>query len=209
MFGIVGYGSFIISSVLLNITPGSDTIYILSRTVTGGRRKGIASALGISTGVLLHTLLAAFGLSAILATSSVAFNAMKTLGAIYLFYMGLKAVLSKSSMLGTNSANSGETTIKTYIQGILTNALNPKVALFFLALLPQFVSPTNTFSFLPFVILGMTFFTTSTVWCLILAFVSSPISNFLNKRNKIGNIANKTAGLIYILLGLNVLAQRH
>ena len=208
MLGIVGYGSFVGSSVLLNLTPGSDTIYILSRSATGGRRKGIASALGISTGILLHTLLAAFGLSAILATSVVAFNVMKILGAAYLAFMGVKSVFSKASILQVNSQNSGESTRKTYIQGILTNALNPKVALFFLALLPQFVSPDNTFGFLPFVILGLTFFTTSTVWCLVLAFVSSPISRLLNKSEKTGKLANKTAGIIYVLLGLNVLAQR-
>ena len=208
MFGIVDYGSFVVSSILLNLTPGSDVIYVLSRSAVGGRRKGIASALGICTGILIHTLLAAFGLSAVLATSSVAFNIMKLIGAVYLVFMGVKAIFSDSSIFNSNPANNSETTLKTYIQGILTNALNPKVALFFLALMPQFVSPDNAYGFLPFVILGLTFFTTSTVWCIILALVSSPISGLLNKTPKTGNVANKVAGGIYILLGLKVLLQK-
>lgn len=208
MFGIVGYGSFVVSSILLNLTPGSDVIYVLSRSAVGGRRKGIASAFGICTGILIHTLLAAFGLSAVLATSSVAFNIMKIIGAVYLVFMGVKAIFSDSSIFNSNPANNSETALKTYIQGILTNALNPKVALFFLALMPQFVSPDNAYGFLPFVILGLTFFTTSTVWCIILALVSSPISGLLNKTQKIGNVANKVAGGIYILLGLKVLLQK-
>ena len=208
MFGIVGYGSFVVSSILLNLTPGSDVIYVLSRSAVGGRRKGIASAFGICTGILIHTLLAAFGLSAVLATSSVAFNIMKLIGAVYLVFMGVKAIFSDSSIFNSNPTNNSETALKTYIQGILTNALNPKVALFFLALMPQFVSPDNAYGFLPFVILGLTFFTTSTVWCIILALVSSPISSLLNKTQKTGNVANKVAGGIYILLGLKVLLQK-
>ncbi len=208
MFGIVGYWSFVLSSVLLNLTPGSDTIYVLSRSVVGGRRKGIASALGICSGILIHTLLAAFGLSVILKTSVVAFNSMKILGAAYLIFMGLKTLISKSSVFGANGEISPESTLKIYFQGVLTNALNPKVALFFLALLPQFVSPANTYGFLPFVILGLTFFTTSTIWCLTLAFVSSFVSGLLNKNQRISLFANKATGVVYIFLGLNLLLQR-
>ena len=208
MFGIVGYWSFVLSSVLLNLTPGADTIYVLSRSAVGGRRKGIASALGICTGILIHTLLAAFGLSVILSTSTVAFNIMKIFGAGYLIFMGIKALVSKNSMLMVSGDKPEEPIVKTFLQGVLTNPLNPKVALFFLALLPQFVSPANTYDFLPFVILGLTFFTTSTIWCLILAFLSSYISIFINKSVKVGAVANKVTGGIYILLGLNVLLQK-
>lgn len=168
----------------------------------------MASALGISTGILVHTLLAAFGLSVVLSTSLVAFNIMKFLGAAYLIFMGVKTICSKDSILCFAPENRGETIVKTYVQGILTNALNPKVALFFLSLLPQFVAAENTYGYLPFLLLGLTFFCTSTLWCLVVAFVSSPISRLLNKNQKIGNIANKTTGVVYILLGLNVLAQK-
>ena len=94
MFGIVNFSGFLISSVLLNITPGSDTIYILSKSATGGRKRGIASALGISTGILIHTLLAAVGLSIVLAKSEVLFNILKIAGATDLIVMGIKAIIS-------------------------------------------------------------------------------------------------------------------
>lgn len=207
MLGIVGYGSFLISSVALNLTPGADTIYILSRSAVGGRKKGIVSALGISTGILIHTLLAAFGLSALLASSEVAFNIMKTLGAAYLIFMGIKTLISKKSVLSPLE-NSVESLLLTYRQGVLTNALNPKVALFFLALLPQFVAADNSYGVLPFLILGLSFFTTSTVWSLILAFISSFIAKLLGRSDKAKTLAGKSAGLIYILIGLNIFAAK-
>ncbi len=208
MFGIIGYGSFVISSILLNLTPGADTIYVLSRSAIGGRRVGVASALGICTGILSHTMLASFGLSVILSSSAVAFNITKLLGAAYLMFMGIKTLASKKMLLDNSQTLSHESTTKIYFQGVLTNALNPKVALFFLALLPQFVSPDNSYSFLPFLILGLTFFCTSTIWCVLLAFVSSYISRLLQKSSRIQKIANKCTGVIYMLLGLNILAQK-
>ncbi len=154
MFGIVGYFSFVLSSVLLNITPGADTVYILTRSAVGGRKTGIVSALGISTGILIHTVLAALGLSAILASSKLLFNIMKLCGAIYLAVMGIKALLSKDSLISEENAQN-TSLWHIYRQGVLTNALNPKVALFFLALLPQFVSADNPYGPLPFLLLGL------------------------------------------------------
>lgn len=209
MFGIVGYKMFILSGILLNITPGSDTIYILSKAGTGGRKVGIASALGISTGILIHTLLAALGLSVVLAKSATAFNIMKLLGAAYLVLMGIRTIISRSSAFLDEKNKKRNISIGTvYRQGVLTNALNPKVALFFLALLPQFVATDNAYGAIPFLILGLTFFVTSTIWCLILAYVSSFVSRILNKNEKIQSVANKAAGCIYIVLGLNILSAK-
>ena len=153
MFGIVNFSGFLISSVLLNITPGSDTIYILSKSATGGRKRGIASALGISTGILIHTLLAAVGLSIVLAKSAVLFNILKIAGATYLIVMGIKAIISKESIISGNENEKNNDLLHVYKQGILTNVLNPKVALFFLALLPQFVDVGNTYGPLPFILM--------------------------------------------------------
>lgn len=208
MFGIVGYKMFLLSGILLNLTPGSDTVYILTRAGVGGRKKGIASALGISTGILIHTVLAALGLSVILAKSAALFNAMKLAGAVYLAVMGIKTILSKDGIISHENNQKDENIFKVYRQGVLTNALNPKVALFFLALLPQFVSPENTYGPLPFLILGFTFFCTGTIWCTFLAYVASFISNFLQKNDKVKAIASKATGVIYILLGLNVLRAK-
>lgn len=208
MFGIINYKIFLLSGILLNLTPGSDTVYILTRAGVGGRKKGIASALGISTGILIHTVLAALGLSMILASSAMLFNIMKFIGAAYLAVMGIKTIISKESIISQGNCDKDENIMKVYRQGVLTNALNPKVALFFLALLPQFVSPQNTYGPLPFLILGFTFFCTGTLWCTFLAYVSSFISNFLNKNEKVQRFASKTTGVIYILLGLNVLRAK-
>lgn len=208
MFGIINYNTFVLSSILLNITPGSDIIYVITRSVSGGRKIGAVSAAGICTGILLHTLLASLGLSAILASSSAAFNIMKVLGAAYLIVMGIRTVFQKSSILSTNKDSKKVSLSKTFREGVLTNALNPKVALFFLALLPQFVSPENTFGPLPFMMLGFTFFTTSIIWCLFLALVSSFAFNLLMKNEKVSKIATKATGLIYIILGLGVLLAK-
>lgn len=204
MLGISQYGLFILSGILLNITPGTDIIYVLSRASVGGRRMGIVSAFGICTGILIHTVLVSLGLSAILASSTVAFNIMKIFGAVYLVYMGIKTIASKETMFQKETENSTNLTA-VFRQGVLTNALNPKVALFFLALLPQFVVPENPYGPIPFLILGLTFFTTSIIWCLFIAYVASFVSGFLNKNEKIANFANKFAGVLYILLGLNIL----
>lgn len=205
MFGIVGYTGFVVSAILLNITPGADTIYILSRSAVGGFKQGAVSALGISTGILIHTVLAALGLSIILAKSAVLFNIMKIIGCAYLVIMGIKTIVSKQNIMDFSAKSESENLLKTYRQGVLTNALNPKVALFFLSLLPQFVAPDNQYGPLPFLILGLTFFTTSTIWSLFVAYISSFISRLLASSKKASMIASKMSGVIYILLGLNIL----
>lgn len=207
MFGITGYASFIASSIALNIIPGSDTIYIVSKSAVGGRKKGFVSALGISTGILIHTLLVSLGLSAVLASSAPLFNAMKAAGSAYLIIMGLRTIFSKTPLFETGSSDGTlqEPLSKAYIQGVLTNALNPKVALFFLALLPQFVSADNPYGPLPFFLLGITFFTTASIWGMLLAFTASFLSRILNSGPRISKTASVISGIIYVALGLNVL----
>lgn len=207
MFGITGYKLFLISSVLMNMTPGSDTIYVLTKSGVGGRKCGIASALGISTGILVHTLLAALGLSVILAKSAAAFNIMKLAGAVYLTVMGIRTIISKKPFMEKGSKEEMPVS-RVYAQGVLTNVLNPKAALFFLALLPQFVSADNGFGPVPFVILGLTFFATSTLWSLFLAYISSFVSRILNSSERVGRAAAKLSGVIYIMLGLNILRAK-
>lgn len=204
MLGISDYWLFVLSGVLLNITPGTDIIYVLSRASVGGRKVGVVSALGICTGILIHTVLVSLGLSAILVSSDFLFNAMKIIGAMYLAFMGIKNILSKETMFQLGTEKTGNLSA-VFRQGVLTNALNPKVAMFFLALLPQFVVADNPYGPVPFLILGFTFFTTSIIWCLILAYMASFVSGFLNKNEKISKFANKFTGVLYILLGLNIL----
>ena len=208
MFGIVNFGAFILSAIVLNLTPGADTIYVLSRSATGGRARGIASALGISTGILIHTVLAALGLSVILSSSALAFNLVKLAGALYLIVMGSKTIRSKESLFAGEAAPEKGSTMKVYRQGVLTNTLNPKVALFFLALLPQFVSLGNPYGMLPFLLLGLTFVLTSTLWSLFIAYIASFLSKALNKSPVISAVSNKVAGMVYVLLGVKVLCAK-
>lgn len=207
MLGITNFEAFLVSGILLNLTPGSDTMYILSRSISSGRKAGILSVLGISSGVIVHTLLAALGLSTVLARSSTAFNTVKYLGVIYLLYLGFTTLFSK----GKNDfvLSEEKLSLKTiYFQGLLTNVLNPKVALFFLAFLPQFVDINSGLGAIPFVFLGAVFVTTGTAWCLFLVIFSSVATHKLRSHSKISTVLSRLCGVIYIALGLRLLKAR-
>lgn len=208
MFGIVNFSVFIITGIILNLTPGADTMYILGNSMSNGKKAGIMSALGISTGCIVHTILAALGLSVILAKSALAFNIIKYLGAAYLVYLGIRSFMSKSSLLIYNGDNEKNSFKNIYFQGIITNVLNPKVALFFLAFLPQFINPNNTYGVLPFLLLGCTFIITGTIWCIILAVFSSYLTGKISKKVGLANSLNKISGIIFVGLGLNLLRAK-
>ena len=207
MLGIINYKLFIISSILLNLTPGADTIYILGKGISKGKKAAIISALGISTGCMVHTVLAAFGLSVILSKSIIAFNIVKAVGAFYLIYLGIKSMKTKDFSLkeeDKENISSG----KIFREGILTNVLNPKVALFFLSFMPQFISPNNSFGAIPFIVLGSTFVFTGTIWCLILAISSSLMTKKLKEKPSFSKILNKVTGIIFVGLGLKLLTSK-
>lgn len=205
MLGIQNYEMFLLAGIVLNITPGSDTIYILSRSIAQGRRGGIYSVFGIISGVAIHTMMAAFGLSAILSTSATAFTAVKIIGAMYLGYLGLTTLLAKENNLISLADTIHMTPRNIYFQGLITNVLNPKVALFFLSFLPQFITPSNTYGLLPFLGLGITFIITGTTWCLLLVLFSSRMSAYLRENEKTAFITNKVCGTIYLGLGVKLL----
>jgi threonine/homoserine/homoserine lactone efflux protein len=131
MFGIHDFGLFLAAGFLLNLTPGPDTVYILGRSIAQGREAGIASALGICVGSIFHTCAAALGLSAILATSAVAFVAIKVFGGAYLIFLGIKLLLDRRRELSLPSNFRQRISAAAFQQGVFTNVLNPKVALFF------------------------------------------------------------------------------
>lgn len=205
MFGINNFEAFILAGLILNLTPGADTMYILGRSVSQGKKAGILSALGIATGALVHCLFAALGLSVILAKSALAFEIVKYIGAAYLIYLGIKMLISKTDEnFELKNNNERVNYRKIYLSGILTNVLNPKVALFFLAFLPQFINPEYSQSFLPFLILGLTFVTTGTIWCLALAVFSSKLSDTIRKNYMIKKWLDKITGGIFIALGIKL-----
>ena len=208
MFGIHDFALFITAGILLNLTPGPDTVYILGRSIAQGREAGVASALGISVGSIFHTCAAALGLSAILATSALAFGTIKLLGGAYLIFLGIKMILDRRKQLSLPSNFRRRTTMAAFRQGILTNILNPKVALFFLAFLPQFIDPASNTKVVAFITLGLTFVTTGTIWCLILAWFASGFSERLRKNETISQWLNRTAGALFIFLGLRLATAR-
>ena len=204
MFGIHDFALFITAGILLNLTPGPDTIYILGRSIAQGRQAGIASALGISLGSIFHTCAAALGLSAILATSALAFGTIKLFGGAYLIFLGIKMILDRRKQLSLPSNFRRRTTLAAFRQGVLTNILNPKVALFFLAFLPQFIDPASNLKLLAFLVLGFTFVTTGTIWCLILAWFASTLSERLRTNETITQWLNRFAGALFVFLGLRL-----
>ncbi len=204
MFGIHDFGLFLAAGILLNLTPGPDTAYILGRSIAQGRQAGIASALGICVGSIFHSCAAALGLSAILATSAVAFAAIKLLGGAYLIFLGIKMLLDRRRQLSLPSNFRRRTTIAAFRQGVFTNVLNPKVALFFLAFLPQFIDPASNMKVFAFLMLGLTFVTTGTIWCLILAWFASAFSERLRTNETIGQWLNRAAGALFVFLGLRL-----
>lgn len=205
MTGIINFETFILAGILLNLTPGNDTIFILSRSMAQGRQAGIMSVLGIATGSVIHTTLAAFGLSIIIAKSIIAFHIIKYAGAVYLVYIGYKMLTDRSQFNTENLLIEKKIDLKKiYRDGVITNVLNPKVALFFIAFLPQFIDPAFTNIVLPFLALGITFTITGTIWCLLLANFASFISDKLKNNKKLSEYINKACGAILIGLGIKV-----
>lgn len=206
MFGILNFEAFLIAGILLNLTPGADTMYILGRSISQGKKAGVLSALGISTGSLVHCIIAAFGLSIIIAQSAIVFSTIKFLGAVYLLYLGVRLLLSKSPKEFEiyKSDNKRLNNRKVYLSGILTNLFNPKVSLFYLAFLPQFIDPNYTTNSLSFLILGLTFITTGTIWCLTLAFFSAKLSDRIRRNYKIKIWLDRITGGLFIALGIKL-----
>ncbi|WP_263704548.1 LysE family translocator [Bacillus thuringiensis] len=206
MYGIINYEVFLLTGILLNLIPGADTMYIVGRSISQGRKAGVYSVFGIITGSLVHTLLVAFGLSIILTKSIVLFNTIKVIGVIYLVYLGMKMILDKTNVAFEASSNKLNIR-KIYLQGLLTSLTNPKVSLFFIAFLPQFID-TKASGPMPFIILGITFTVTGLLWCLFVAFFSSYVTKKLRGNQKVGMILNKVTGIIFIGMGLKLLQTK-
>ena len=207
MLGTQNLPLFISSAVLLNLTPGQDTMYILGRGISQGRKAAVISVLGISSGCLIHTLSAALGLSAVLWASESAFEVVKWAGAAYLVYLGVRLIFSPNHAVGgPRPAAADHWTI--YRQAVLTNVLNPKVALFFMAFLPQFVDAATLHRVVPFLFLGTCFTFTGTCWCLVLASVSGALSGALQNNKRIARLTNALVGGLLMVLGLRLATSR-
>ncbi|WP_299978288.1 LysE family translocator [Desulfobacula sp.] len=205
MFGIENYLGFILAAIILTLTPGVDTMYILTRSVSQGRTVGLVSVAGIMSGCIVHVLCAAFGLSLILSSSAFIFMLVKWTGAIYLIYLGIKTLLEKNKAFEiSQSEYAVRDLVKTYKQGVLTNVLNPKVGLFFLSFLPQFINPNHVNGPIPFLILGGTFLVTGTIWCLFLSLTAALMTNTLRNNKIVGILLQRLSGMIFIGFGLKL-----
>ncbi|NEX63838.1 LysE family translocator [Noviherbaspirillum galbum] len=164
MFGVTDFGLFVAAVLLLNATPGPDTAYIVGRSLAQGRSAGLVSALGISVGCFVHALASALGLSALLAASATAFTLIKLAGGAYLIYMGIRMLLAKPANAAAEPVREARSLKTIFLQALLTNVLNPKVILFFLAFIPQFVSADAGHKTVAFLVLGVAFAVISLVW---------------------------------------------
>jgi len=208
MDGIINFEVFLVAALLLNLTPGTDTMYIVSRSIAQGRAAGIYSALGITGGIMVHTFLAAFGLSLILVQSSLIFNVIKIIGALYLAYLGIQMIRAKKSE-NEHQTLANASNKKIFLQGLITNVTNPKVALFFLAFLPQFIQTgSGEMNPVPFLILGLTFTLTGGTWCIITALFASMATAKLRGNAKVATVLNKLTGVVFIAMGLKLLSTK-
>lgn len=205
MEGIVNLPLFLVSCVALNVMPGPDTIYLVTRSIAQGRRAGLLSSWGLCTGALVHTFAAALGLSAVLSASAHAFSAVKYAGAVYLIYLGVKTFFDKSSPLPTENEPAAPVSgYRIFFQGVLVDVLNPKVALFFLAFLPQFIDHRAPNKFATFLLLGAILVLFSLVWEGILVLGSSRLSGYFTRNENSGRRVNRVAGSIFVSLGVRM-----
>lgn len=206
MFGVHDLTLFIVSGLLLNITPGQDVAYIVSRSAAHGLRDGAVAALGIGAGCFVHVFAAALGLSAILATSATAFLAVKLVGAAYLVYVGAAMLLGRGNGHGParSASLAGVSARKVFSQGFLTNALNPKVALFFLAFLPQFVDAGAGSRPMAFLLLGVIFTVNGTLINLLWAWSAARLSTMLGGGGRFGVWIKRAVGALFVSFGIRL-----
>lgn len=227
MHGVHDIWLFVASGLLLNVTPGPDMLFIIARSTTCGLRAGVAAALGIGAGCSVHIAAAAFGLSAVLATSATAFTVVKLLGSAYLLYMGISMLLARKKSAGTATRAAAsavergqnvlsvsqppQTTLRrVFTQGFLTNALNPKVALFFLAFLPQFVdgggagAPPSPLAFL---LLGCIFTINGTLVNLLVAWGAARLGTLFQagtQAERFTRWGDRCLGALFLFLGIRL-----
>jgi threonine/homoserine/homoserine lactone efflux protein len=203
MLGTHDLALFILAGLLLNITPGPDMLYVIGRSAAQGRRAGFVAALGIGAGCFVHIFAAAIGVSALLVASATAFTLLKIVGAAYLCYVGLSLLLAKRTRVASNMVITPARLTTVFMQGFLTNALNPKVALFFLAFLPQFIGTDAAHKALAFVFLGTLFNVTGTLWNLFVAWAAARAGVRL-RQSSIVTWMNRGIGTLFVALGIRL-----
>jgi len=192
---------FFVAALLLAITPGPGIFYVLARSLAGGRREGILSSFGTFVGGLFHVLAAALGVSAILAASAVAFHTVKYAGAAYLVWLGIRMIRTRNAEMVVSASQPSQGAFR---QGILTEVLNPKTALFFLSFIPQFIAPERSHVFLQFVLLGALSVFLNTAADLLVVVLAAPLERKLKSNARFRRGQRVASGLGMITLGTYV-----
>jgi threonine/homoserine/homoserine lactone efflux protein len=197
---------FILSGLLLNISPGPDVAYVVARSAQLGWKGGATAALGIGAGGLVHVTAAALGISALLSASATAFTIVKLLGAVYLVYIGAKMLLARANGIGPEMRlqTSAVSLAVVFRQGFITNVVNPKVALFFLAFLPQFIDADAPSKLLAFLLLGLIFDFNGTLWNVLVAWVSARTATMVRNTRRLHRWIERLLGTLFIYLGIRL-----
>jgi threonine/homoserine/homoserine lactone efflux protein len=194
---------FLVASTLLAIAPGPDVIYVLTRGIAQGRKAGLAAALGFASGCIFHTVLAAVGVAALIRSSEIAFDLVRYAGAAYLVWIGIQALRHRSAF-SIDGASDARALAAIYKQSVIGNMLNPKVTLFFLAFLPQFVNSEAGNVGLQMALLGVIFMAVTVVVFGAVAIFAAMIGDWVRRKPAIGERLNVFAGLTFIALGIRV-----
>ncbi|MDD5349855.1 MAG: LysE family translocator [Chthoniobacteraceae bacterium] len=207
MLGTQNLAVFLVSAVVLNLTPGQDTFHILARSISQGRRAGLLAVAGILSGCFTHTCAAAFGLSALIAASAGAFHAVKWAGAAYLVYLGLRMAFSRSPGASPLHPVAANNRWDIFRGGLFCNLCNPKTILFYLAFLPQFVAPDAAHKIPALLFLGSLFIATSTLYCLGLVLGASALTHRFRESPSAGTWLQRGAGAVFVTLGIGLVAE--
>jgi threonine/homoserine/homoserine lactone efflux protein len=199
---------FFITAIVLTVTPGPDTLYVIARTLAQGRTAGVISVLGICLGLLVHISAATVGLSALLMTSALAYSLVKYAGAVYLIYLGIRMVLSRPHRASLQPSQPASLA-KIFIQGTLSCLLNPKLALFFLAFLPQFVVPNQGNVAWQIFTLGAIFAMLGVSWLTLVALLTSYAGDWMRQRSGLLRFQQWFTGGILISLGIRLAVPEH
>jgi len=199
---------FLLAAVLITATPGPDNLMVLGMGISKGRKQGIAFGMGCALGCLSHTFLAAVGVSALIAASPAAFTLLKIAGGIYLIYLGVNAIRKAGAVAVTDSRLQESNLRKLFLKGCFANAINPKVVLFFLSFLPQFVVPGNGSVGLQLAGLGIAFTIQAAILFGLLGYYSGAIGQWLKRKPEAGAILDRLAGTVFVLLGLRLIVTR-
>ncbi len=193
--------TFAVAATLLIIVPGPNVLYIITRGIDQGRKAAIVSALGVEVGMLFHIAAAVLGLSALIARSEIVFNVVKYAGAAYLIWMGIASIRAKALAVEEPIASRRAKPSRLFTQGLVVNVLNPKVGLFFVAFLPQFIDPARGGPTTQILVLGGVFLVIAIMSDLVYAFASGSIGSWLSTRQRIARQRDRFTGVVYILLG--------